>query len=181
MPWRVANATASSLVAKLSRTWARVSAELVQPINGSITRGWSRSYSSTQSRGAMPCCIAFPAGFVGSLAGAALVLLVRPDVLRPVVLALLVGVGLFFAARRGPPKVASRVPPRLVGLATAVIAVAIGAYDGFFGPGTGTFLILAFTSLLGDPLMRASAEAKVVKSPRSMASVGTNAMLLAGI
>ena len=115
--------------------------------------------------------IAFPAGFVGSLAGAALVLLVRPDVLRPVVLALLVAVGAFLAVRRGPPKVSTRVPPRLAGAATAAIALVIGAYDGFFGPGTGTFLIIAFASLLGDALARASAEAKVVNFASNLAAV----------
>jgi hypothetical protein len=115
--------------------------------------------------------IAFPAGFAGSLAGAALVLLVHPDVLRPVVLALLVAVGAFVAVRRNPPKVAARVPPRLVGAATAAIALVIGAYDGFFGPGTGTFLILAFASLLGDALARASAEAKVVNFASNLAAV----------
>src|SRR5512142_1954248 len=41
--------------------------------------------------------VAFPAGFVGSLLGAALLLLVSPSVLRPLVLALLVAVGLFTA------------------------------------------------------------------------------------
>jgi uncharacterized membrane protein YfcA len=115
--------------------------------------------------------IAFPAGFVGSLGGAALVLLVRPDVLRPVVLGLLVAVGVFFALRQGAPKVSARVPPRLVGIATAGIALAVGAYDGFFGPGTGTFLILGFTSLLGDALTRASAEAKVVNFASNLAAV----------
>jgi hypothetical protein len=115
--------------------------------------------------------IAFPAGFAGSLAGAALLLLVHPDVLRPVVLALLVAVGAFVAVRRNPPKVAARVPARLVGAATAGIALVIGAYDGFFGPGTGTFLIIAFASLLGDALARASAEAKVVNFASNLAAV----------
>ncbi|HET7753854.1 MAG TPA: TSUP family transporter [Anaeromyxobacteraceae bacterium] len=115
--------------------------------------------------------IAFPAGFAGSLGGAALVLLVRPDVLRPIVLGLLVAVGVFFALRRGPPRVTSRVRPQLVGVATAAIALAIGAYDGFFGPGTGTFLILAFSSVLGDALVRASAEAKVVNFASNLAAV----------
>ena len=115
--------------------------------------------------------VAFPAGFVGSLGGAALVLLVRPEVLRPVVLALLVAVGLFLAFRSGPPRVAARVPAHLVGAATGAIALAIGAYDGFFGPGTGTFLIIAFASILGDGLQRASAEAKVVNFASNLAAV----------
>ena len=38
----------------------------------------------------------------------------------------------------------------------------IGVYDGFFGPGTGTFLILAFTTVLGFDLKRACGNTKIV-------------------
>jgi hypothetical protein len=115
--------------------------------------------------------IAFPAGLAGSLAGALAVTAIPPARLRPVVLALLVLAGVVVGLRRGPPRVEARVPPRLAPLATAVIALVIGAYDGFFGPGTGTFLIVAFASLLGDGLRRASAEAKVVNFASNLAAV----------
>jgi uncharacterized membrane protein YfcA len=115
--------------------------------------------------------VAFPFGFAGSLLGAAGVLLVRPDVLKPLVLALLVGAAVFTAARRGPPQVAARVSARRAPLAAALIALVIGGYDGFFGPGTGTFLIVAFASILGDGLVRASGEAKVVNFASNLAAV----------
>jgi hypothetical protein len=51
------------------------------------------------------------------------------------------------------------------------VALAIGAYDGFFGPGTGTFLIVAFSGLLGDGLARASASAKVVNFASNLAAL----------
>ncbi len=51
------------------------------------------------------------------------------------------------------------------------IALAIGAYDGFFGPGTGTFLIAAFAGLMGDSLARASAEAKVANFASNFAAL----------
>ncbi|HET9597281.1 MAG TPA: TSUP family transporter [Anaeromyxobacteraceae bacterium] len=115
--------------------------------------------------------VAFPAGLVGSLLGAAAVLRVRPEVLRPVVLALLVGAAAFVGLRRGPPRVAARVSARRAPLAAALIALVIGAYDGFFGPGTGTLLIVAFASLLGDGLARASGEAKAVNFASNLAAV----------
>jgi uncharacterized membrane protein YfcA len=115
--------------------------------------------------------VAFPCGLAGSLAGAFAVTLVPPAALRPIVLGLLVAAGMFVALRRGPPRAEARVPPRLAGLATAAIALAIGAYDGFFGPGTGTFLIVAFSSLLGDSLQRASGEAKVVNFASNLAAL----------
>ncbi len=49
--------------------------------------------------------------------------------------------------------------------------MAVGAYDGFFGPGTGTFLILAFVAFLGDGLAHASAAAKVVNFASNLAAI----------
>ena len=54
--------------------------------------------------------------------------------------------------------------------AAAAVALALGAYDGFFGPGTGTFLILAYAWLFGDPLLRASGNAKVANFASGLAS-----------
>ena len=114
--------------------------------------------------------VAFPAGFAGSLIGASMVLLLKPEVLKPLVLALLLGVAAFMALPRGPPRVVARLSPEHAQLAGAVIALVFGAYDGFFGPGTGTFLIVAFASILGDGLARASAEAKVVNFASNLAA-----------
>jgi hypothetical protein len=121
--------------------------------------------------------VAFPAGLVGSLAGAALVLLVRPEVLKPLVLALLVAVAVFLTFRRAPPPADRPVPSheRLWALGAA-IAFGIGAYDGFFGPGTGTFLIVAFSTLLGHGMARASADAKVVNFASNLAAVALFAL-----
>ncbi len=114
--------------------------------------------------------LTFPAGLVGSFAGAALVLLVRPDVLKPVVLILLVAVAFFLAFR--PPVTARQAPPlEKARLAALALALGIGAYDGFFGPGTGTFLIVGFVALLGLPMARASANAKVINFASNLAAV----------
>ena len=55
----------------------------------------------------------------------------------------------------------------------AVIGLFIGFYDGFFGPGTGTFLIVLFTHLLGMDLVTASATAKPVNLFSNIASLIT--------
>jgi len=127
--------------------------------------------------------VAFPAGFTGSLLGAALVLLVHPSLLRPVVLSLLVAVGFFTAFRprirpRPVPLARQTARPSLfpvssarAPLGAAAIALVIGAYDGFFGPGTGTFLIIAFALVLGDGMARASGEAKLVNFASNLAGV----------
>jgi uncharacterized membrane protein YfcA len=53
----------------------------------------------------------------------------------------------------------------------SLLALAIGAYDGFFGPGTGTFLIVGFVSLCGRSLVHASADAKVVNFASNLAAL----------
>jgi len=115
--------------------------------------------------------LAFPLGFLGSLLGAALLLAVRPEVLRPVVLGLLVSVALFVGLRRGPPREKARVPARWLLPVAGALSFVIGGYDGFFGPGTGTFLIVAFVAVLGDTLTGASAAAKVVNFASNLAAL----------
>jgi len=119
--------------------------------------------------------VGFPLGLLGSAGGAALVLAVPAANLRPIVLVLLAGAALFIGLRRGKPeaRAAAGHPPRWQGgtVTAGIIALAIGAYDGFFGPGTGTFLIVAFVALLGDGLARASAGAKVVNFASNLAAL----------
>ena len=116
--------------------------------------------------------VSFPLGLLGAFAGTRLVLWVKPEVLKPLVLVLLVAVAAFLAFRKGPPPGDRPEPPlprlRLLG---GLVAFGIGAYDGFFGPGTGTFLIVGFSTLLGHGLMRASADAKVVNFASNVAAV----------
>jgi uncharacterized membrane protein YfcA len=116
--------------------------------------------------------VTFPLGLLGAFAGTRLVLWVKPEVLKPLVLVLLVAVAAFLAFRKGPPPGDRPEPPLSRQQALGgVVALIIGAYDGFFGPGTGTFLIVAFSTLLGHGLMRASADAKVVNFASNIAAV----------
>lgn len=55
----------------------------------------------------------------------------------------------------------------------AVIALAIGCYDGFFGPGTGTFLMLALTGLCGFDLLTASGNTKIINLSSNLAAFVT--------
>ncbi|MEW6434491.1 MAG: TSUP family transporter [Myxococcota bacterium] len=115
--------------------------------------------------------VLFPLGLVGSFVGAGLVLLVKPDTLKPVVLILLVGAGVVVAFVRPPAGASERPAPRAAVLEGALIAFVVGAYDGFFGPGTGTFLIIAFVTVLHFSLQQATANAKVVNFASNLAAV----------
>ena len=54
----------------------------------------------------------------------------------------------------------------------SVLMVAIGGYDGFFGPGVGSMLIVMFVVVFGDSLTRASGNAKVVNLASNLAALG---------
>ena len=61
---------------------------------------------------------------------------------------------------------------------SAAIGFAVGFYDGLVGPGTGTFLILMFTMLLGMEGVMASGTAKIVNLASNIASLSN--LLLSG-
>src|SRR6185295_17285347 len=52
-----------------------------------------------------------------------------------------------------------------------LIGAGIGFYDGFFGPGTGSFLIFLFVGVFGFDFLAASASAKVINWATNMASI----------
>ena len=56
------------------------------------------------------------------------------------------------------------------------VGLGVGAYDGFFGPGAGTFLMIAFTSLCKFDLLTASGNTKVANSASNFASLVTFAL-----
>ena len=114
--------------------------------------------------------VLFPLGVLGSFAGATLLTTLDPKVLRPLVLVLLVAAGIVVAFVR-PPKTHEGLPSPRAGLKAAILALVIGGYDGFFGPGTGTFLIIGFVVLLHLSLQEASANAKVVNFASNLAAL----------
>ena len=111
----------------------------------------------------------FPLALVGSLVGAELVLLISKDALRPIVIAMLIGAAALLLIKK--PSRDEDTPTRRGAMIAGVLALVIGCYDGFFGPGTGTFLIVGFVALCGKSLVRATADAKVVNFGSNLAAV----------
>jgi uncharacterized membrane protein YfcA len=113
--------------------------------------------------------LAAPAAGVGAaLAGS-----VPPSAFRPVVLGVLVGVALFVTLRPalGLVAVPARRTPGRVAAAVAVCGGLIAVYDGLVGPGTGTFLVLAFTTLVGADFLHGSAMAKLVNTGTNLGAL----------
>jgi uncharacterized membrane protein YfcA len=111
------------------------------------------------------------AAFIASYAGAAAVGLFHPQALRPVVIVLLLAVLLYTLKKKdfGVMRGAVDHPPRH-GLAL-MLGAGIGFYDGFFGPGTGSFLIFLFARCYAWDFLRASAAAKVVNVSTNLAAL----------
>lgn len=107
---------------------------------------------------------------LGSVLGASLVLRLDRRVLQPLIVVLLIVASLAVLVKKRdgdePLPFVARAPRFWVG----IIALVLGTYDGFFGPGTGTFLVVAFAFFFGDELVKASANAKVANFASNLAA-----------
>lgn len=98
---------------------------------------------------------------VASAVGAVIAHLVPTEVLRFIMPVVLIGIAVFFALRKG---ISDRDSARRIGggLFALTIVPLIAAYDGFFGPGTGSFFMIAFVALAGYGLLKATAHTKLL-------------------
>jgi uncharacterized protein len=110
--------------------------------------------------------LAAPAAAAASLCsilGAQVVSALDESLLRPAVLLLLVAVGIYTWRTRDFGSVHAPSLRRGHDIALAVVVGAVlGFYDGFFGPGAGSFLIFAFVGLFGFDFLAATSTAKVL-------------------
>jgi uncharacterized membrane protein YfcA len=107
-----------------------------------------------------------------SLLGARAVSLMDAGVLRPLVPVLLVAVAIYTFIKKD---LGTSHRPRLSGGAqlwlSAVVGAVLGFYDGFFGPGMGSFLVFAFVGLFGFNFVVASASAKVINTATNLTAM----------
>lgn len=104
--------------------------------------------------------------------GAATVSQLSPDALRPLILAVLVLVLVYTLWRKDFGAIhAPHLRPTLQLLLGLAAGALIGFYDGFFGPGTGSFLVLAFVALFGFSFLHASVSAKIVNVVTNLAAI----------
>ena len=112
------------------------------------------------------------AGFVASFAGAWLVTVVSAEFLRKLLPAVLLMVLAYTLAKK---ELGLNHAPRFSGRKEAWVAAGIGAvigfYDGFFGPGTGSFFVFLFVRLLGYDFLSASASAKLLNTATNGAAL----------
>ncbi|MEO9337926.1 TSUP family transporter [Mesorhizobium sp. SB112] len=99
--------------------------------------------------------------FIGGIAGAAVATVLPGDILRAALPVILVAIALYFALKPNMNDVdrAQRITPFVFGL---TLVPAIGFYDGLFGPGTGSFFMLAYVTLAGYGVLKATAHTKLL-------------------
>ena len=92
--------------------------------------------------------------------------------MKPVLVVVLTGVALYTFLKKdfGMHEEKEHSSKRQLIIA-ALISVVIGFYDGFIGPGAGSFLILAFITLLGFDFLHSSAHAKLVNLATNLGSI----------
>jgi uncharacterized membrane protein YfcA len=114
----------------------------------------------------------FPLSLAGSVMGTYTVKQIPSEFLKPLVVVMLIAVTIYTLCRKNWGN-----QSRFQGLSAksgvylAFGAIAIGFYDGFFGPGTGSFLLFMFL-LLGFDFVGASANAKVLNLASNVGSLG---------
>jgi uncharacterized protein len=115
---------------------------------------------------------AMVAGFAGSLAGAWLVTQVSPHLLRAALPLVLLAVLLYTLARKDMGQThAPHLPPGRELGAMMIIGGCIGFYDGFFGPGTGSFFVFLMVRWLRFDFLHASASAKLLNTATNGAAL----------
>lgn len=110
------------------------------------------------------------AAFGGSFAGARLASFLPKEWMRPIVVVLFAGVAVFTFVRKDFGAI-KKDPHRASAPAALLMGAVLGAYDGFFGPGAGTFLLFGFIALLGLDFLAASAASKVLNVATNFAAI----------
>ena len=117
---------------------------------------------------AMMCSIALIAAYAGSKT----VSIVSNTFMKPIIFGVLIAVAIYTYSKKNFGNNTSQTKsPKNEWLIAASFALLIGFYDGFIGPGAGSFLVLFFISALGFDFLRACAHAKFVNLATNMGSI----------
>ena len=112
------------------------------------------------------------AALIGSFAGAWAVTQISPALMRLALPFVLLAVLAYTLARKN---LGQTHAPRYGGMAevlvTSIVGLSIGFYDGFFGPGTGSFFVFLFVRWLGYDFLHASASAKVLNTMTNLSAL----------
>lgn len=112
------------------------------------------------------------AALLGAWLGAAVVAWISREAMRPLVVVMMLTVAIYTFLRKDLGQVETHESRPSDPWWGALFGLLIGFYDGFFGPGTGSFLIFGFVRLFGMDFIRASASAKVINTATNISAIG---------
>jgi hypothetical protein len=138
-----------------------------QAMFGSFSAARAYAKKGHMNWGEMKLAIAFT--FTGSAIGTVLVQTLDSDVMMQVIPFLLIAAALYFAFG---PRIGQIDRQHLMEKVPfyALFGLALGFYDGFFGPGAGSLWAVAFVAVLGFNMLKATAHTKVVNFTSNIAS-----------
>ena len=118
------------------------------------------------------------AALLGAWLGAKMNMLVPEQVLYSMMLVVVPAMAVFLLFKRdfGTEDRSGELGAEKLLVLSGLIGLGIGMYDGFFGPGTGTFLMLAFSGICKFDLLKASGNTKAANSASNVASLLTFAL-----
>ena len=135
---------------------------------GSGTAAWHYAQAKTVSL--KDCTWGFLFSLTGAALGAITVLKIDPSFLKRIIPVLLLAVAVYMLLK--PKLGAVDIHPRWRrGWFDLIFGLGIGFYDGFLGPGTGTFWTMAYMLLLGFNLTRATGYTKVMNFASNFSSL----------
>lgn len=106
------------------------------------------------------------AGVCGSMIGSHISLMMPEEIIKKILLFVLPAAAFFVLNKHifkdDPEEDPNARPTRRTYIIATIAALIIGCYDGMYGPGTGTFLIIAFTVFAKMSIKKANAQAKVI-------------------
>jgi uncharacterized protein len=110
--------------------------------------------------------------FVFAFLGAELLTLVSNDFMKPLLFIILIVLAVYTFVKKdfGQQQEKELTETKMIAIGIAISAV-IGFYDGFIGPGTGSFLVVAFIALLGFDFLHSSANAKMVNMASNLGGI----------
>lgn len=131
----------------------------------------SHAYWRTGQLDAKALLPAFATTLAGSALGSLAVLSIDAKWLMTVMPLLLIAVALYFLMAPSVSSEPNRKPRMAINVLAPLLGFTIGAYDGFFGPGTGSFFMLGFVALGGLGLITATANTKLLNFASNIASL----------
>jgi len=110
--------------------------------------------------------------FAAAFAGSKLLTMVSNQFMKPLLLFVLVAVGIYTWINKKLGDHTEKLHSiKKQWLYIFIISISLGFYDGFIGPGAGSFLILSFIGLFGYDFLRASAHAKFINLATNLGSI----------